>query len=139
MSDVEDDTDDPGDEPHISLHAITGVSIGETMQITVRLGTKILTTLLDSGSTHNFVTATAAETASLDYQQRSVLYVRVTNGDRVPCSGVARHAQFSVDDTAFRASLFILPLGGYDLVLGTQWLATLGPILWDFRHLTMAF
>jgi hypothetical protein len=31
-----------------------------------------------------------------------------------------------------------MPLAGYDMVLGTQWLATLGPILCDFggRSLT---
>lgn len=31
------------------------------------------------------------------------------------------------------------PLDGFDLVLGVQWLRTLGPILWDFEHLTMSF
>jgi len=26
-----------------------------------------------------------------------------------------------------------MPLAGYDVVLGAQWLATLGPKLWDFH------
>jgi hypothetical protein len=34
---------------------------------------------------------------------------------------------------------FALPLAGYDIVLGTQWFAMLGPILWDFRTLSMMF
>ena len=34
---------------------------------------------------------------------------------------------------------FILPLEGYEAVLGTQWLRTLGEILWDFSKLTMKF
>ena len=33
----------------------------------------------------------------------------------------------------------MLPLGGCDLVLGTQWLKTLGLIQWDFNLLIMAF
>ena len=35
--------------------------------------------------------------------------------------------------------LNVLPLGGCDLVLGTQWLRTLRVIHWDFNLLTMTF
>lgn len=33
----------------------------------------------------------------------------------------------------------LLPLGGCDMVLGAQWLSTLGLVLWDFQHLQMKF
>jgi hypothetical protein len=32
-----------------------------------------------------------------------------------------------------------MPLAGYDLVLGTQWLATLSPVLWDLGARQMSF
>ena len=32
-----------------------------------------------------------------------------------------------------------MPLAGFDMVLGTQWLATLGPIIWDFSTRTVSF
>ena len=35
--------------------------------------------------------------------------------------------------------MFALPLGGCDVVLGSQWLPTLGPILWDFSKIWMQF
>ena len=35
--------------------------------------------------------------------------------------------------------MFSMPLGGCDVILGTQWLCTLGPILWDFAELWMHF
>lgn len=34
---------------------------------------------------------------------------------------------------------YLLPLEGYDAVLGTQWLSTLGPIAWDFSKIKMSF
>lgn len=37
------------------------------------------------------------------------------------------------------ADFYILPLKTYDMVLGTQWSRTLGPILWDFEKLLMSF
>ena len=39
----------------------------------------------------------------------------------------------------FVVDLYVLPLVGCDMVLGIQWLRTLGPILWDFLNLTMQF
>ena len=35
--------------------------------------------------------------------------------------------------------MLLLPLGNYDMVLGVQWLETLGEIRWDFRELRMEF
>ena len=35
--------------------------------------------------------------------------------------------------------MFSFPLGVCDVVLGAQWLHTLGPILWDFVELRMSF
>jgi hypothetical protein len=37
----------------------------------------------------------------------------------------------------FCLQCFSLALGGYDLILGTHWLRTIGPILLDFAHLSM--
>ena len=33
----------------------------------------------------------------------------------------------------------VIPLGGHDIVLGVQWLSTLGPLTWDFQKLEMVF
>jgi hypothetical protein len=34
---------------------------------------------------------------------------------------------------------YVLPLGGCDVVLGTDWLKKLGTIEWNFQELTMEF
>jgi hypothetical protein len=34
--------------------------------------------------------------------------------------------------------LFVIPLDGHEMVLGVQWLRTLGPILWDFNRAHMS-
>jgi len=41
--------------PQISLQAISGVRTRDTMQVVVQLGRIMVTALLDSGFTHNFV------------------------------------------------------------------------------------
>jgi hypothetical protein len=39
----------------------------------------------------------------------------------------------------FHLDLFVMPLSGFDIVLGTQWLGTLGPITWDIAVRTVRF
>jgi len=35
--------------------------------------------------------------------------------------------------------MFSIDMGGCDIVLGAKWIRTLGPILMDFKELTMQF
>ena len=139
--------DEPTDEdgtaaeetPHFSLHAIAGVPFSDTMQLKVVLGDITLTALLDLGSMHNFIAETAAHRTGLPLQRQPRLTVTVANGERVTCPGVIRQAPLTITADTFRVDLFVMPLAGYDLVLGTQWLATLGPVLWDFSARKMSF
>ena len=117
------------ESPIFSLHAVAGVPFGGTLQIAVSLGGTTLVALLDSGSTHNFIAASAAPRTGLTVQPRPRLTAIVANGERITCPGVIRAAPVSVDGTDFSIDLFVMPLAGYDLVLGTQWMATLGPIV----------
>jgi hypothetical protein len=34
---------------------------------------------------------------------------------------------------------YTLPLEGFDIILGVQWLQSLGPIMWGIKALSMAF
>jgi len=124
--------------PLISLHAIAGLRTRDTMQVIAQLCHVTVTALLDSGSTHNFVSEAVAAHTGLCFIPRIDLAVTVANGDRVRCPGVFRNAAFSIDGEPFRADVYVLPLGGHGMVLGTDWLATLGPILWDFGRHTMS-
>ena len=53
------------DAPMISLSAITGIRAEKTMQLHVHIGAHQFTALLDSGSTHNFISTEAARRADL--------------------------------------------------------------------------
>ena len=84
---------DDDHQPHISLHAIVGVCTRDTMQVRVQLGQISVIALLDSGSTHNFVSESAARHTGLCFIPRMDLAVTVANDDRVRCPGVFRDAE----------------------------------------------
>nr|CAB3502345.1 unnamed protein product [Digitaria exilis] len=125
--------------PTISLLAIAGVRTSETMQVHIRLSDTVLVALIDSGSTHNFLANEVASRTGLLLNHRAKIQVRVANNNRVPCPGAYRAARFSIGEEPFVDDFFSLTLAGYDVVLGTRWLATLGQIGWNFKLMTMTF
>jgi hypothetical protein len=55
--------------------------------------------------------------------------VIVGNGDRVNCYGLANSLSFSVGLEEFIMDAYAIPLDSFGVILGVQWLHTLGPIL----------
>ncbi|KAJ1397521.1 hypothetical protein SESBI_31769 [Sesbania bispinosa] len=50
-----------------------------------------------------------------------------------------RNFTWRLQNTIFTSDIMLIPLGGYDLVLGIEWLVTLGDIVWNFEKLHMEF
>ncbi|KAJ0016755.1 hypothetical protein Pint_10445 [Pistacia integerrima] len=61
------------------------------------------------------------------------------NGDKLSSEGKCSNTKLSVQGIPIVIDFYLLPLGGCDIVLGTFWLQTLGPIVWDFSRLSMKF
>jgi hypothetical protein len=123
----------------ISLYALAGAPAPRTMRLMGRIKGQPLVILIDTGSTHSFVDQNLAKRIQLPAQERSQLTVMVANGELIsrPCCCTA--VSFSLQGYDFQTNLHLLVLGGCDMVLGVNWLSTLGPILWDFIELTMKF
>lgn len=140
-SDYEDAAAPTLEEPTISVSALTGIHphAAKTMQVFVDVGGVRLTALLDSGSTHNFVDDAAAACACIKLRHRAGLRVAVDNGDRIDSSGSCDNVRIHISGEQFDITCYGLALGSYDMVLGIQWRESLGPILMDFSHRTMAF
>jgi hypothetical protein len=123
----------------ILVLAISGIRTKETMQLEIPIGGSSFLALLDSGSTHNFITEEAARRINLRLQPQQGMRVTIANGDRVASHDVYRATPCAIAGEHFTADFFALQLAGYDVFLGTRWLVSLGPILWDFSTLRMAF
>lgn len=67
------------------------------------------------------------------------MQVTVANGEKVSSPGICIAVPLRIQDQIFYLDLYVITLGGFDVVLGMKWLQTLCPILWDFNTLTMRF
>jgi len=143
IMDLEDDdngsTTSFDGEPEVSIHALTGIHAGDTMLLSTTASNVPLVALIDSGSTHYFMSTDTATRLGLQPTPRPGLSVAVANGERAPSGGVCPNTPITIGDETFNVDIFVIPLAGYELVLGWQWLRTLGPVLWDFKLKTMTF
>ena len=53
--------------------------------------------------------------------------------------GIAHDVPITIGGESFPVTCVGLTLGCFDFILGVDFLGTLGPLLWDFEGLTMAF
>jgi hypothetical protein len=139
MDDAKELTAPDGDELRTSLNAITGISPVATMRLVVRINTATVTTLVDSGSTHSFISEVTTRRLHLHPSPRPGLHVTVVNGDWVASVSVYGVIHFFIDREEFITDLFVIPLDGHEMVLRVHWLRTLGPILWDFDHACISY
>ena len=117
------------DRPMISLHALTGTKGYQTMRVQGLIKNQLINILIDTGSTHNFVDGKVLKVVGEKLHSVNNFTVTVANGEKLQvqewCPGLIWEVQGLQQSTNF----FVLPLRGCDMVLGIQWLITLGPIL----------
>ncbi|KAH9292048.1 hypothetical protein KI387_042763 [Taxus chinensis] len=123
--------------PEISLHALVGVTTPQTMKVKRFFKNIPLTILIDSENTHNFIDPRIAKQVDCFVHPYSSFKVMIANGGSLSSKGKCHNVCIVIGDYTLRSDMFSLPLSGCDVVLGAQWLCTLGPMLWDFLELRM--
>ena len=53
--------------------------------------------------------------------------------------GCCENVSLQIGKYHLKSHMFSIDMGGCDIVLGTKWIRTLGPILMDFKEITMQF
>ena len=91
------------------------------------------------GSTHNFVASAICSKTRLLVQKGKRIQVRVANGEFVESKGKLVNVHVQLVGFEFVTDTYVIPLAGCDMVLGIQWLVTLGSITWNFKELTIEF
>lgn len=67
------------------------------------------------------------------------MFITGGGGHNLIAPFICKGFKWTMHNQEFTADMIVLPLGCCDLILGIQWLRSLGPILWDFDKLQMEF
>ncbi|KAJ0053781.1 hypothetical protein Pint_00560 [Pistacia integerrima] len=121
-----------------ALKEIGGINMAREIPEAI-IGAHEVVALIDSGSTHNFISDRVAEMLHLPMKPTESFTVRIANGERLSFKGKYEKLLVDLQGNEFQLDFFSLPLTGLDMVLGIQWLETLGSVVCDWKKLTMDF
>nr|GEW87392.1 hypothetical protein [Tanacetum cinerariifolium] len=102
--------------PQISLNALNGVESFQTLRVTGHVGKQDLHILIDTESTHNFLDVNKAKQLGCHFSNNFPFKVDILGGAQLTSKNMC-----------------------CDMVLGVQWLSTLGDIKMNFQELMMEF
>jgi hypothetical protein len=131
-SEINPPSDPPAEEPIISLNALTGFSAPQTLKLIGYIKHRKVIILVDSGSTHNFIHRRIAQETHCYIHAVNNFQIMIANGGSMKCGGRCENVRLQIGDYNLKSHMFSIDMGGCDIVLGDEWLRTLGPILMDF-------
>ncbi|XP_038995777.1 uncharacterized protein LOC120120131 [Hibiscus syriacus] len=122
----------------ISINAITE-SVGHTtLRIQGFIKGKPINVLIDSGSTHSFVTPQWAK-EGVELVHTQPLVITVANGEKLFSTARSNKVSWKMQGYDFQHDFRVLSLGGSDMVLGVDWMEVFSPIMMDFKTKTISF
>ncbi|GJY60943.1 retrotransposon gag domain, retroviral aspartyl protease [Tanacetum coccineum] len=123
----------------ISLHAIFGKSQPTTMKVHGTLNSNEVLILIDGESTHNFISDVLVNELKLTSQMVAPFGVQIRNGDVIRCIKVCRDLSLQLGGLKVVQDFYPFSIGGADVVLGIQWLATLNTVQANWKEMFMIF
>lgn len=110
----------------LSINSVVGLSSPRTMKIRGSIQDTKVVVLIDSGATHNFISERLASQLGLETDESRQYGVSVARGVTILGKGVINNVSLQLQECVITTSFLPLELGVADVILGTQWLDTLG-------------
>jgi predicted aspartyl protease len=129
-------TPDATEQPQmmqISLQAVKGQTSQNTFTLSVLIGGKRVTALVDTGSTHTFIDLKLSTKLNCITTTNPLETVIVAGGGELQTGAHIADMDYHIQGQKFTNSFRILPLQGYDIVLGGDWLLTHSPVTFDYE------
>lgn len=125
----------------LSKEAYSGSDGPKTMRFHGTIQNHHLLILVDSGSSHSFLSAHIADKLIGIQQLYSSIKVQVADGGIMQWSAHLRGTSWMIQDYTFVSDLRILPLQQFDLILGMDWLESFSPmkIHWKLKWMSIPY
>ncbi|GAU46429.1 hypothetical protein TSUD_402070 [Trifolium subterraneum] len=140
---VEVDEDDEETEGEISVLSFQQLAQNTLKPQSIKLkgtiqGVPVLI-LIDSGATHNFISYPLVHKMNWEIEETPPMNIKLGDGSCSKTKGSCVNLGVSIEDIPFRLNAQLFELGVVDMVLGMEWLQTLGDMIVNWNKHTMSF
>lgn len=133
---------DDSEKPEVTACAVYGIPTPKSIK-TMKINGLVFNCpaifLVDSGSSHHFIDISLVKQLKGHLDTTHLFTVKTANGGSLTNTECLTQVSIRIQNYADVLDFYALPLGGCDIVLGVQWLRTLGLVLWDFDKMFMQF
>jgi hypothetical protein len=111
------------------------ISTPQTLKIEGYIKKKKVIVLIDSGSTHNFIHYKLANALNLFVYPTPEFQVMIADGGTINFSRKCNKINITMGEYVMNSPMIAIPMGGVDVVLGIQWLQSLGIVAFNFHEI----
>lgn len=121
----------------LSMRSKEGLTSNRSFKTVGLVGGKEVLVLIDCGASSNFISKQLLDELKITKWDTPEYMVELGNGECVKSQGVCKNLEVIIQGVPITQHYFLLELGGTDLVLGMDWLESLGDIKANFRTLSL--
>jgi hypothetical protein len=118
---------------------LVDISTAQTLKIEGYIKKKKVTMLINSGSTHNVINCKLAKDLNFFIYLASEFQVMIVDGGTINCFGKCHSIKLNMGEYLLDSPMIAIQMGGVDIVLGVQWLQSLGTMAFNFQDPFMRF
>lgn len=118
----------------ISFSAMSSKSATNAIQFQGLVQGQPARVLLDSGSSHTFISTQFAAHLHGQASFSPALQVKIADGKFLDCSSEFKQLDWSVQGCTFQSVAKVIPLAQYDLIVGMDWLSQFSPMEVDWHN-----
>ncbi|XP_022881659.1 uncharacterized protein LOC111398794 [Olea europaea var. sylvestris] len=121
----------------LSMNSVVGLTSPKTMKVKGKVEGEDVVVLIDSGATHNFISWELIRKLNLPITETNGYQVQVGTGIAVKGKGKCQGVVFYMQFVLVVEDYLPIELGSSDMILGMQWLSTLGTVQVNWKLLEM--
>ena len=119
-------------------NSLAGITT-QTIKTEGHIKKKKVIVLIDSRSNHNFIHCKIVKELNYFLYPTPECQVMVASGGTINFFGKCHNIKLSMGEYVLNSPMLSIPMGGVDVVLGVQWLQSLGTTTFNFQELFTKF
>ncbi|KAE9594889.1 putative nucleotidyltransferase, Ribonuclease H [Lupinus albus] len=114
-----------------------GFTSSKSWKMEGTLGCRPVIVMIDCGASHNFISKKLVDSLQLQVEKTKTYVVEVGDGHHIKCQGKCSNLKLLVQQLEVSQDFYLFALKGVDVVLGLEWLSSLGEVKADFGRMRL--